>query len=117
MVNPGQDGDFETDPMRNLNHLLARIKEDRQAEVDEIRAIQQEGGFRTLVNGSDIHIVDVNSNVHTVNGLQSDTGVTGRGVPAGHDLEAQWDGGAPSGGPSEGVAGSLAVPLATGGKT
>lgn len=48
MVNPGQDGDFDNDPTQNPNHELAQISSERQVEVEEIHAIRQEGGFRSL---------------------------------------------------------------------
>lgn len=67
MVNPGQDGDPDTDPTRNLNHRLARLKDDRQAEIDEIRAIEQEGGFRTLKDGSQIRMVDESGKMYSMN--------------------------------------------------
>ncbi|KAG0645401.1 Aquaporin-1 [Hyphodiscus hymeniophilus] len=49
-ANPGQDADVENDPTRNPNHQMAHIVEKRHAEVAQIRAIEQEGGFRALNN-------------------------------------------------------------------
>lgn len=45
MANPGQDGDVETDPTRNLLHVLARVNSDRRVEIEEIIAVRSAGGF------------------------------------------------------------------------
>ena len=52
MVNPGQDGDAENDPTQNPDHEIAQTVEERQAEVAEIRAIEEEGGFAALTDVS-----------------------------------------------------------------
>lgn len=95
MANPGQDGDFENDPTMNPDHELARVVEERQAEVLEIQAIQQAGGFQTL---KDSMLVEQPS----VLGDQGVIGMAVEGVRAGdevhvhrvrrgeEDLEAQW---------------------------
>jgi len=51
MANPGQDGDVENDPTQNPDHEIAQIVEERQAEVEEIQAIEEEGGFDILTQG------------------------------------------------------------------
>lgn len=48
MANPGQDGDVDNNPTANPDHPMAHIVERRQAEVEEIRAIEHQGGFRAL---------------------------------------------------------------------
>jgi len=48
MVNPGQDGDFTNDPTQNPEHELARKVDSRQAEVEELRSLRSEGGFKAL---------------------------------------------------------------------
>jgi hypothetical protein len=55
MVNPGQDGDEANDPTQNPDHEIAQAVDERQAEVEEIQAIEQEGGFGQL---SDIQSVE-----------------------------------------------------------
>ncbi|TVY83317.1 Aquaporin-1 [Lachnellula suecica] len=52
MANPGQDGDIENDPTQNPEHEIAQIVEERQIEVEEIQAIEEEGGFDALTVGS-----------------------------------------------------------------
>jgi aquaporin related protein len=49
MANPGQDGDVENDPTQNPDHEIAQIVEERQAEVEEIQAIEEGGGFDALM--------------------------------------------------------------------
>ncbi|CZR55123.1 related to aquaporin [Phialocephala subalpina] len=49
MANLGQDGDYEKDPTKNLDHEIAAKFEERQA-VEEIRSIEEAGGFHTLTN-------------------------------------------------------------------
>jgi hypothetical protein len=48
MVNPGQDGDFTNDPTQNPDHELARKVDSRYAEVEELRNIRSEGGFKAV---------------------------------------------------------------------
>lgn len=48
MANPGQDGDYKTDPTQNPNHELAIVQEERAAEVEEIQIIEEEGGFENM---------------------------------------------------------------------
>jgi aquaporin related protein len=50
MANPGQDGDVENDPTQNPEHEIAQIVEERQAEVEEIKAIEEEGGFEAALH-------------------------------------------------------------------
>lgn len=45
MANPGQDGDAENDPTQNPELEVAQAVEEREAEVEEIQAIEEEGGF------------------------------------------------------------------------
>lgn len=52
MANPGQDGDEENDPTKNPDHEIAQIVEERQIEVQEIQAIEEEGGFDALTEGN-----------------------------------------------------------------
>lgn len=48
MANPGQDGDDEADPTKNPDHPLAGVVAERGAEVEEIQAIEDEGGFENM---------------------------------------------------------------------
>lgn len=50
MANAGQDGDHENDPTKNPEHEVAAKFEERQAVVNEIRAIEEAGGFHTLTD-------------------------------------------------------------------
>jgi len=50
MTNPGQDGDPENDPTQNPDHEIAQVVEEREAEVEEIQAVEEEGGFDTLTD-------------------------------------------------------------------
>jgi aquaporin rerated protein, other eukaryote len=93
IANPGQDGDFEHDPTQNPDHEIAQIVEERQAEVEEIKAIEEEGGFEALndisAEGSALGSEGVISTA--VEGVREGDEVrvqTGReGEP---DLEAAW---------------------------
>lgn len=51
MANPGQDGDIGNDPTQNPEHEIAQVVEERQAEVEEIQAIEEQGGFDALSDG------------------------------------------------------------------
>lgn len=93
MVNPGQDGDVENDPTQNPDHEIAQIVEERQAEVEEIQAIEEEGGFDNLEIGSAPPSVLGHDGVvgMAVDGVMAGdevhvTRVTSEGEP---DLEAQ----------------------------
>jgi len=96
MANPGQDGDFENDPTQNPDHELAQVVEERQAEVQEIQAIQQQGGFQTLRDSTlpDQPNVLGNQGVigMTVEGIRAGDEVRVQRVRPGadDDLEAQW---------------------------
>lgn len=48
MANPGQDGDPENDPTQNPEHEIAQAVDDRAAEMEEIQAVEEEGGFDQL---------------------------------------------------------------------
>lgn len=56
MVNPGQDGDVETDPTKNLMHVLARVNSDRRVEIEELKAVRSAG---TWGNDSEVCIPSV----------------------------------------------------------
>jgi hypothetical protein len=59
MANPGQDGDVENDPTQNPEHELAQVVEQRQAEVEEIQTIEEEGGFDALADiGAEPSVLD-----------------------------------------------------------
>lgn len=89
MVNPGQDGDIENDPTQNPDHELARVNSERAAEVEEIQAIEEEGGFEKLNDPSRDPSIKMNEND---NQRQiEDNGVMNRALEMGTDLEAQWD--------------------------
>jgi aquaporin related protein len=96
MANPGQDGDFENDPTQNPNHEIAQVVEERQAEVQEIQAIQQQGGFQTLRDSTLIDQPPVLDNQGvigmTVEGIRAGDEVRVQRVrpPGDEDLEAQW---------------------------
>ena len=95
MANPGQDGDVENDPTQNPDHEIAQVVEERQAEVEEIQAIEDDGGFDALtddrpsVEGS---AVDAGG----VAGTATNRGSEGQEFPIQRkrsgqgDLEAQW---------------------------
>jgi hypothetical protein len=53
MANPGQDGDIENDPTQNPEHEIAQAVEQREAEVEEIQAIEEEGGFDAVTDISE----------------------------------------------------------------
>lgn len=99
MVNPGQDGDFENDPTKNPNHEIAQVVEVRQAEVDEIQAIQQEGGFQSLRDSTLINTLPVVSDQGVSEKPVADiragdkVEVQQLRIPEGEevDLEAQWE--------------------------
>lgn len=50
MVNPGQDGDVKNDPTKNPEHEIAQAVEERAAEVEELRAVEEEGGVEVLAD-------------------------------------------------------------------
>ncbi|KAG0647455.1 Aquaporin-1 [Hyphodiscus hymeniophilus] len=51
MANPGQDGDEENDPTVNPGHEIAQAAEERQAEVEEMRGVKEDGGSDVLATG------------------------------------------------------------------
>jgi len=54
MTNPGQDGDPENDPTQNPEHEIAQVVDEREAEVEEIQVIEEEGGFESLAGTRDV---------------------------------------------------------------
>lgn len=50
-MSPGQDGDAENDPAQNTDHEITQVVQERQVEVEEIQAIEEEGGFDQLTDG------------------------------------------------------------------
>ncbi|KAH7351180.1 aquaporin-like protein [Rhexocercosporidium sp. MPI-PUGE-AT-0058] len=94
MVNPGQDGDVENDPTQNPDHEVAQAVEERAIEVEEIQAVEEEGGFDNLSTDGSVAALDPDvmeadpvadldrhaSGTHasTFSGLRKD------------DVEAQW---------------------------
>jgi len=96
MANPGQDGDLENDPTQNPNHELAQVVVERQAEVQEIQAIQQQGGFDTLrdsVLAEQPPVLDNEGVIGmAVEGIRAGDEVRVQRMrpPGDEDLEAQW---------------------------
>jgi aquaporin related protein len=101
MANPGQDGDAENDPTQNSEHEVAQNVEERQAEVEELQAIEEEksspvqtdsldnvtvAGFRDNGDLDLKHKPVSRGDEHAVQN------VGGGEVP--RDLEAQWPGSA-----------------------
>jgi aquaporin related protein len=85
MANPGQDGDVENDPTQNPDHEIAAIVEERQAVVEEIRAIKEEGNFQNLTNNGNVDGEGV-----ALEGVRKGDEVRVQGVRSGEpDLEAQ----------------------------
>lgn len=97
MANPGQDGDAENDPTQNSELEVAQNEEEREVEVEEIQAIEEEGesagrtdsldnvtvtGFRP--NG-DLELQRKPAGVAYQGKVQN---VGGREINS--DLEAQW---------------------------
>jgi aquaporin related protein len=106
MANPGQDGDEENDPTQNPEHEVAQHVEEREAEVQQIQAIEEEessavpmdsldnvavAGFRENED-LDLKRKDLTRKPFRV-GEESQVQKTGR-QEAQHDLEAQWPGSA-----------------------
>lgn len=89
MVNPGQDGDIDNDPTQNPDHELARVNSERAAEVEEIQAIEEEGGFEKLNEQSADPSIkrDESDSERQI----EDSRVMDRGRELRTDLEAQWD--------------------------
>lgn len=48
MANPGQDGDDLNDPTQNSDLEIAHVVEEREVEVEEIQAVEAEGGFDSI---------------------------------------------------------------------
>lgn len=103
MANPGQDGDAENDPTQNPKHEVAHNVEERQIEVEEIRAIEEEESSAIPQDSLDDVTVagfkqnsNLDSNRKPVPARQGDERKfqnTGGGQ-AQPDLEAQWPGSA-----------------------
>lgn len=92
MANPGQDGDVENDPTQNPEHEVAQNVEEREAEVEEIQAIEEEGNVEGTTDS--FQSVPANGKATTKH-RRSDTGDESsageNGVRDGQpDLEAQW---------------------------
>jgi len=90
MANPGQDGDIKMDPTQNPDHELALVQEERQAEVEEIRTIEKEGGSEDVMGHVSSNADSVAMDQRTAQAL---AGVNTSRFPAeqggGPDLEAQ----------------------------
>ena len=104
MANPGQDGDVENDPTQNPEHEVAQTVEERQAEVEEIQAIQEEESSAvptdsmdnvTVAGFKDNGDLDLRRKELTRNQVRGENEIqvqnTGRNE-AQLDLEAQWPG-------------------------
>jgi aquaporin related protein len=93
MANPGQDGDIENDPTQNPEHEIAQVVEQRQAEVEEIQAIEEEGGFVALTDiSAEPSVLDAEGVVGmAVGGVRDGDEVQVQRKREGEqDLEAQW---------------------------
>jgi aquaporin related protein len=89
MANPGQDGDIENDPTQNPDHEIAQVVEQRQAEVKEIQAIEEEGGFDALTDiSAEPSVLDSEGVVEGVR--DGDEIQIQRNREGEEDLEAQW---------------------------
>jgi hypothetical protein len=49
MANLGQDDHPNADPTQNPHHELAQVQGDREAEGDEMQAIEEEGGYESVL--------------------------------------------------------------------
>ena len=101
MANPGQDGDVENDPTQNPEHEIAQVVEQRQAEVEEIQAIEEEGGFDVLTDiSAEPSVLDSEGVVGmAIEGVRDGDEVQVQRKREGEqDLEAQWHPPAPQGG-------------------
>jgi aquaporin related protein len=103
MANPGQDGDVENDPTQNPDHEVAQNVEKRQAKVEKIHAIEQEGSSAVPTHSLDKATAagfkkngDLNLERKPApdrrGGERSGENVVGGGAQP--DLEAQWPGSA-----------------------
>jgi aquaporin related protein len=93
MANPGQDGDTENDPTQNPDHKMAHIVQERKAEIEEIRAIEKEGGFSALNDVSAEGSVLGHEGVigMAVEGVRDGDEVHVQRIrDGGQDLEANW---------------------------
>jgi aquaporin related protein len=97
MANPGQDGDAENDPTQNPEHEVAQNVEERQAEVEEIQAIEEEKSSPvqtdslddvTVAGFKDNGDLDLKRKPARPGNEHAVQDVGGGGFP--RDLEAQW---------------------------
>jgi aquaporin related protein len=97
MANPGQDGDAENDPTQNPEHEVAQKVEEREAEVEEIQAMEETGNLEATKDSSRDAPAGEWIAIENAATKHSGGGVGGKGkmqkssVKDGQpDLEAQW---------------------------
>ncbi|KAI9055798.1 hypothetical protein LZ554_000738 [Drepanopeziza brunnea f. sp. 'monogermtubi'] len=90
MVNPGQDGDAGNDPTQNPDHEIAQAVEERALAVEEIAAIEEQGGFDTI--STDGSVAAEMREADAVADLDPHLGPGTRKLSSGlkDDIEAQW---------------------------
>lgn len=95
MVNPGQDGDDANDPTQNPDHEVAQAVEERAIEVEEIAAIEEEGGFDNISTDGSVAAAIMEENASA--DLDAHVGAETRKIKSGQkeDVEAQWPGTSP----------------------
>jgi aquaporin rerated protein, other eukaryote len=97
MANYGQDEDVENDPTQNSDLEVAQNVQEREVEVEEIQAIEEEGGSAVPTDSLDNVTVagfkpngDLELRRKPVGGGYIGTGRNIGGKEAPSDLEAQW---------------------------
>ncbi|KAH7399901.1 aquaporin-like protein [Cadophora sp. MPI-SDFR-AT-0126] len=94
MVNPGQDGDAQNDPTQNPEHEVAQAVEERAIEVEEIQAVEEQGGFDNLstegsMAGLDPAVMEADPVADLDRHIGGAETTTISGVHK-EDIEAQW---------------------------
>jgi hypothetical protein len=87
-VNSGQDGDLENDPTQNPDHDIARVMDQRQAEVEEIQAIEREGSFGQLADGTSVVPSVLDAEIAAAEGAHRVGPASGS---TDQDIEAQYE--------------------------
>merc|ERR1712000_282239 len=94
MVNPGQDGDAANDPTQNPDHEVAQAVEERAIEVEEIQAVEEQGGFDNLSTDGSVASLDPAvmeaDPVADLDGHVRGAKTTTIGGVHKEDIEAQW---------------------------
>ena len=94
MVNPGQDGDAANDPTQNPDHEVAQAVEERAIEVEEIQAVEEQGGFDNLSTDGSVASLDPAvmeaDPVADLDGHVRGAKTKANGGVLKEDIEAQW---------------------------